>query len=104
MDRVWLDLGEVRDVAVVRLNGKDVGTLWIAPWQLEVTSLLKPGENSLEVEVINVWNNRLVGDLPLPPAQRRTSLSLATVKPKAPLLPAGLLGPVTLRWAEPAGR
>ena len=96
-DRVLLDLGAVRDVAVVRVNGREVGTLWIAPWQVDVSKALKPGANMLEIEVINPWNNRLVGDLALPPAERRTSLSLATVKANAPLLPAGLLGPVTLR-------
>lgn len=95
--RVWLDLGEVRDVAVVRVNGREVATLWIAPWRVDVTAALQPGANTLEVEVINPWNNRLVGDLALPPAQRRTSLSLATVKARAPLIPAGLLGPVTLQ-------
>ena len=95
--RVLLDLGAVRDVAVVRVNGREVGTLWIAPWQVDVSTVLKPGANTLEIEVINPWNNRLVGDLALLPAERRTFLSLATVKANAPLLPAGLLGPVTLR-------
>ena len=95
---LFLDLGEVRDLATVRLNGRDLGTLWLAPWRLDVTSALKPGENQLEVEVINPWNNRLVGDAALPPAKRLTTLMLATVKPTAPLLPAGLLGPVRLEF------
>ena len=82
----------------MRLNGRDLGTLWLAPWRLDVTSALKPGENQLEVEVINPWNNRLVGDAALPPAKRLTTLMLATVKPTAPLLPAGLLGPVRLEF------
>ena len=100
--RVWLDLGEVRDVAVVRLNGRALGTLWIAPWQIEVSGALRSGANTLEVEVINPWNNRLVGDVKLPPVERRTSLSLATVKATAPLIPAGLLGPVQLRRSASA--
>ncbi len=95
--RLLLDLGAVRDLAVVRLNGRELGTRWIAPWEFEVSNALRPGGNDLEVEIINPWNNRLVGDAALPATERRTSLTLATVKATAPLLPAGLLGPVTLR-------
>ena len=98
--RVLLDLGEARDLAVVRVNESDLGTLWTAPWRIDVTSALKPGDNLLEVEVINPWNNRLVRDAALPTAERLTSLTLATVKPNTPLIPAGLLGPVVVQIAE----
>ncbi len=94
---LFLDLGEVRDLAVVRVNGKDLGTLWTAPWRVDISSAVQPGENTLEITVINPWNNRLVGDARLPVEQRRTSLSLETVKPNAPLQSAGLLGPITLQ-------
>jgi hypothetical protein len=94
--RYLLDLGELRDMAVVHLNGKRLGTLWLAPWRLDITDALQPGENELEIEVINVWHNRLVGDAKLPAAERRTVLLAPTVKPDAPLLPAGLIGPVRL--------
>jgi hypothetical protein len=94
--RLLLDLGEVRDLATVRLNGKELGTLWIAPWRLDITTAIQPGSNILDLEIINVWNNRLAGDAALPPAQRRTFLLAPTVKANAPLLPAGLLGPVRL--------
>jgi hypothetical protein len=97
--RVLLDLGDVRDVAVVRLNGRELATLWLPPWRVDVTATLQAGENTLEIIVINPWNNRLVGDAKLPAAERRTSLTLATVKPATPLIPAGLLGPVTLQLA-----
>ncbi|MBP8259683.1 MAG: hypothetical protein KA118_08470 [Verrucomicrobia bacterium] len=93
---ILLDLGEVRDMAAVRVNGEDLGTLWIAPWRLDITRAVKPGANALEVEVINVWNNRLVGDAALPKDQRRTFLLAPTVKKDSLLLPAGLLGPVRL--------
>lgn len=95
-----LDLGDVRDVAVVRLNGKELGTLWTAPWAVDISSAAKAGANTLEVTVINPWNNRLVGDSKLPIAERRTSLSLQTVHPKTPLQSAGLLGPVTVQVVE----
>jgi len=92
----------VRDMASVRLNGKDLGTLWTPPWQVDITSAAKAGANTLEISVVNPWNNRLVGDASLPPEKRRTSLSLATIKPKTPLRSAGLLGPVSLKSVEHA--
>jgi hypothetical protein len=95
--RVILDLGEVRDLARVRLNGKDLGTLWLAPWRVDITSAVKPGSNVLEVEVVNVWNNRLVGDMALPVDQRRTVLLAHTVGKDSPLMPSGLIGPATIR-------
>lgn len=95
-----LRLGTVRDLAHVRLNGNDIGTLWLAPWSIDVTEAVKPGSNVLEVEVVNSWNNRLVGDYRLSPEQRRTFLAVDTLSRNAPLLPAGLLGPVMLEAAE----
>ena len=98
--KLLLNLGKVCDVATVRLNGQDLGTVWVAPWRVDITAAAKVGSNSLEVAVVNPWNNRLVGDAKLPVAQRRTSLSLQTVKPDAPLRSAGLLGPVTVQAIE----
>ena len=98
--RLYLDLGEVRDLAAVRLNGKALGTLWIAPWRVEITAAAHPGPNTLEVDVINVWNNRLIGDASLPAEKRHTFLAAPTVKKDAGLLPAGLLGPVTVYAAK----
>jgi hypothetical protein len=94
---IMLNLGEVSDIATVRVNGKELGTLWLAPWEVDITAAVKPGENTLEVEVVNVWNNRLVGDAALPAEQRQTFITAPTVKKNAPLQPAGLLGPVTLQ-------
>ncbi len=97
--RICLDLGKVCDLAVVRVNGQQLKTLWMAPWRVDVSDVLHAGENLLEVDVINAWNNRLVGDLALPADKRRTFIPLSTVSANAPLLPAGLLGPVTLQAA-----
>lgn len=98
--RWFLDLGKVRDLATVRLNGKTLGTLWLAPWRLEITAAIRPGRNELEIEVVNAWHNRLLGDRALPAGQRQTFLSKDTLAKNASLLPAGLLGPVTLRAAQ----
>jgi hypothetical protein len=95
-----LDLGEVRDLATVRVNGQTLTTLWLAPWHVDVTTALKPGLNTVEVDVVNVWNNRLVGDAALAETQRKTFILASTVKKNVPLQPAGLLGPVTLRTIQ----
>ena len=97
---VILDLGQVNDIAVVRVNGKELATLWLPPYRLDITSALKSGTNTLEVDVVNTWNNRLVGDASLPVGQRRTSITAATVSKDTPLIPSGLLGPVYLRYAN----
>jgi hypothetical protein len=97
--RIFLDLGEVHQLATVRVNGRELTTLWTAPWRVEVASALKPGENTLEVEVVNGWNNRVVGDASLPADQRLTWLARKNIysRPKTPLMKSGLLGPVTLQ-------
>ncbi len=60
--RIWLDLGSVRHIAAVRLNGNSLGVVWTAPWRIELTRALRPGKNRLEIDVANVWANRLIGD------------------------------------------
>jgi hypothetical protein len=94
----FLDLGIVRNLARVRLNGRDLGIIWTAPWRVEITGAVKAGSNDLEIEVVNLWPNRLIGDARLPKEQRRTVTNVEKFnKPDAVLLGSGLLGPVTLR-------
>ena len=93
---VWLGLGVVKNIARVILNGKDLGIIWTAPWEVELTAALKDGANDLVIEVINLWPNRLIGDAALPAEKRLTNTNIQ-FKKDAPLLPSGLLGPVTLR-------
>ena len=122
--RAFLDLGEVLVMAQVKLNGKDLGTLWKAPFRVEVTQSLKPGENLLEVKVVNLWINRMIGDEQLPedsdrnangtlkqwpdwlgkglpgPTGRFTFTSWRLWKKDSPLQPSGLLGPVRIVCAK----
>lgn len=91
---VVLDLGEVDDLAVVRVNGQDMGTLWMRPYKVDIATALKPGENTLEITVVNPWNNRLVGDAQPGAKDAATFTSQKVIKATTPLKPAGLLGPV----------
>ena len=90
-----LDLGVVKEVATVRLNGRPLGTVWCPPWRVSVGDVLKPGDNQLEIDVVNLWRNRLVGDAAQPVAERVTRTTIVAA-PTEPLLPSGLLGPVRL--------
>jgi hypothetical protein len=106
--RVWLETGPVESIARVFVNGRDCGTSWSAPYRVEIAHALKPGDNTLVIEVANLWPNRLIADAKLPPAQRRTRTSVTRLPTswgtplaqlpdrKTPLLPSGLFGPVRL--------
>jgi hypothetical protein len=93
--KVKLDLGSIGDVAEVYVNGALIGTVWNAPYALDVTQALKPGQNQLEVKVANLWVNRLIGDKQ-PGAEKLTFTIAPTYKADAPLRPSGLIGPVKL--------
>jgi len=93
--RLRLDLGDVKDLAEVTLNGKPLGILWKHPFVVDITAALKVGKNQLEVKVTNVWPNRLIGDKQLG-ARRIAYATFDPYKADSPLLPSGLLGPVTI--------
>jgi hypothetical protein len=94
--RLCIDLGTVDYLARVRLNGKDLGVLWTAPWRVDITDAVKAKGNELEIEVVNTWLNRLVGDAHLP-AEKRFGKTNIHYPPNHPLMPSGLLGPVTMQ-------
>jgi hypothetical protein len=98
--RMILDLGRAGDIAEVAVNGRNLGIVWKAPWQIDVSDALKPGENRLEIKVTNEWTNRLIGDRALPPEKRVLSdpgpASGGREPPPQPLPESGLIGPVVL--------
>ena len=121
---LYLDLGRVAVMARVKLNGKDLGVLWKAPYRVEIGRFAKAGENTLEIEVTNLWINRMIGDENLPedsdrnangtlkawpkwllegkssPTGRQTFTSWRLYKKGDPLHESGLLGPVTLQATQ----
>ena len=91
----------MKDLAEVSVNGKALGTLWKPPYQVDVTGVLKPGANQLEIKVTNQWTNRQIGDRSLPAGEagacRRRRHDGQSRDAGARLLPeSGLIGPVTL--------
>ena len=93
---IMLDLGKVKDIAAVRINGEELGIRWKMPFTMNITEVLQEGENTLEVAITNVWANRMIGDLQPGTKEKITFTTLPFFQADAPLLPAGLLGPVRL--------
>lgn len=94
---LWLDLGDVREIAQLRINGVKLTPLWMKPFTERVDQLMRPGDNQVDVEVTNFWPNRIIGDLQPGNEHRYTSTNIRAFKSSSPLLSSGLLGPVTLR-------
>ena len=135
-DPIMLNLGQVESVARITVNGQDMGTVWTAPYALDVRPALRRGKNTIEIEVANLWVNRLIGDAalpdtsgyvpenkfgyraednvpenampdwyvanePPPPGPRRSWATQYFQQADDPLIPSGLIGPVTLTRKEP---
>jgi hypothetical protein len=118
--RLYLDLGKVAIIAQPKVNGQELGTLWKPPFRAEITKFLKPGENRLEIKVVNLWPNRMIGDEQLPDDSERnadgtlkawpswlesgqksstgryTFTSWRLWKKDSPLQQSGLIGPVRI--------
>ena len=94
---IVLSLGQVFHLAEVELNGRPAGVWWSPPYEREVTSFLREGENTLEVRVTNLWPNRLIADLRESPSDRLTRTNLlGRYTGESPYTISGMLGPVRL--------
>ena len=94
--KLLLDLGDVHEEAVVKLNGIDLGVVWTKPARVDISAAARVGENDLEITIVNLWPNRLIGDASLPPEKRFTETNIRKFVAATPLLPSGLLGPVEI--------
>jgi hypothetical protein len=93
---VCIDLGKVDNIAEVYVNGIDCGAAWTYPYRVDISKALRPGTNTIRIEVSNTWANRLIGDNALPQDKRITWTNAPFRLEGKPLLPAGLLGPVRI--------
>jgi hypothetical protein len=115
-DKFYLDLGEIKNLARVKLNGKDLGVVWTAPWRVQIPVSLLKKQNTVEIEVANLWPNRLIGDQKITgdgpangkwpnwinkgesrPSKRYTFTTFEPYRKDTPLLRSGLVGPVTIQ-------
>jgi alpha-L-rhamnosidase len=92
---LWLDLGNVKNLAEVSVNGVSLGIVWHAPYRVDVTHALQPGSNQLTIKVVNTWVNRLIGDQQ-PNATKITFADVTPYTANSPLMPSGLLGTVQI--------
>jgi hypothetical protein len=93
---LWLDLGDLENIAEVSVNGKDEGIVWKAPFRIDVTQALVRGSNEIVVQVTNLWVNRMIGDQQPWSLQKYAFADFTPYTADSPLLPSGLLGPVRL--------
>jgi hypothetical protein len=93
---LWLNLGDVKNIAEVSVNGKPLGIVWKKPFRVNATGALKAGDNKLEIKVTNLWVNRLIGDAQPGVTNKITFTTMPFYQANSPLLPSGLLGPVQL--------
>ena len=93
---LWLDLGDVENIAEVAVNGKYQGILWKTPFRIDVTQALVPGSNQIVVQVTNLWVNRMIGDQQPWALKKYAFADFTPYKADSPLLPSGLIGPVRL--------
>ncbi|MHC1767753.1 MAG: glycosylhydrolase-like jelly roll fold domain-containing protein [Verrucomicrobiia bacterium] len=94
--QLLVNLGDVKNMARIVLNGTDLGVLWCPPWQADISGAAKAGLNNLEITIANLWPNRLIRDSGLSESERLTATTWNPFQPGDQLLPSGLLGPVRL--------
>jgi hypothetical protein len=94
--RIFLSLTDLHEICTVRLNGKPAGTIWSMPYRLDVTDFISDGRNSLELEVTNLWPNRIIGDAQPSATVAYTKTNIRKYRASSPLFPSGLIGPVKM--------
>jgi len=100
--RIWIDLGDVKNIAEVKVNGVALGEVWHAPFRVDATRALRAGANEVTVKVTNLWPNRMIGDLQPGVTKTYTWADVKPYRADSPLLPSGLMGPVTIWRADAA--
>lgn len=96
VSNVFVELDEIYNIATIKINGIECGTLWTKPYQLDISKAVEKGINTIEIEVVNTWHNRLIGDHAVPENKRVTFTTAPYRLEGKPLLPTGLVGEVRI--------
>jgi len=91
---IILDLGDVKNIAEVIVNGKNMGVAWKKPFKVDITEAIKAGDNSIQIKVTNLWPNRIIGDAQPDAKQKTTFTTMPFYRADSPLLPSGMMGEV----------
>jgi len=94
--QIWIDLGTVKNLAEVVVNGKSLGIVWKTPFRINMSKAIKEGTNTLEIKVTNLWVNRLIGDMQPDVTNKMTYTTMEFYQAESPLQTSGLLGPVKI--------
>jgi hypothetical protein len=94
--QLWMELGSVREIATVFVNGRAAGTVWRQPFAARIDELVHPGDNPVEIRVSNLWPNRLIGDLQPSTTHKFAHTNVHAYTKDSSLLPSGILDPVSL--------
>lgn len=95
-ETILLNTGPIQGMAKVTVNGKALGTVWTAPWQVDISKVIKTGLNKVEIEVVNTWTNRLIGDSKLDLKDRLTHTDVMHISTDSKYEQSGLIGPVNV--------
>ncbi len=95
---LWLALGDLREIAEIYVNGISCGVVWYPPFRAEITHAVREGTNSIRIEVVNFWPNRIIGDQFLPEEKRYTRTNIRRLTRETPLMESGLFGPVRIEF------
>ena len=95
-EKIYIDLGNFTAMAKIKINGIYAGGLWTRPFQIDITNFVKEGKNDLEIEIVNTWVNRIIGDMQLPETERQVWTIVNPYNADSPLQTSGLLGPVSI--------
>jgi len=97
---IYINLGKLSVMAKVKLNGKAIGGVWMAPYRLNISEAITKGQNTLEIEVVNLWRNQLIRDKSRDKDEKYTWIVIDKITPKSPLQSSGLLGPVSIEMIK----